>query len=470
MFLNKMPRKIIIVIFLAFTFFKSDRSQADAGEIRMTKSLPALPVMAGVTQHIEISIPDGAQGEIFEAEIEAKSGWGILLFTTGPSNSGKARISRELPIKLDYRWSGATPVNASATEIISVDIPKLGLSAEMEFQVGVDVRITGISLPANVSAGVFNPAEISVRDAFNPSLDLIELLGGIGTSLEISMSLAGQSKPVSAVPDDPIVSAFFGEKNKEIEQSYPGKNFKPGSLELDGEKFVWRDGEGRAPGITPPSAGRYNIEAALKANLGGAPLKHWSSPAFDVSGGTPSVEGMPAFFASTLAIMSRFDAGASSEAEKHARELLNGGDAQGAITSLGSSLRKAFGASPLQSLGKYAAALASSGRGEDEISNFLSLLMKGFDDCGILLFTRSGVSEWSVEGGSVYENERYVSVPFSPQKNISVKITGSDAAEVSLWKIIAQGTNMKKYPKGNWVKEVTVYTAEVKPPRKQTIN
>jgi hypothetical protein len=469
MFLNKMPLKKIVEICAIAALFGREAARADAGGLKISPRLAALPVMAGLVQGIEISLPKDAPSGTFDADIEALSGWGVLLFPSGPSASGRALISRERPIRLDYRWSGATPVSASVAEKIAVEIPDLGLSGEMGFQVGVDVRIREISLPANVRAGAFNPVEILVQDEFNPSLDIAELLDEIGASVEVSMSLVGESTAAPSTGDDPVVRAFFGEEDGKNEASYPGSDFKTGSVVGENGKFVWRGEGGRAVGITPHIGGKYNVEATLKASLGGAPLKHWSSPEFEVSGHAPGL-GMPEFFAPTLEIMSRMDAGASMDAEKKSREFLDRGDMAGAIASLGASLRKAFAASPLPSLGKYAAALASSGKGDEEILGFLGLLMRGFEDCGVLVFTRSGAAEWSVKDGAAYENERYVSVPFSAQKNIVVRIAGSGADDVSLWKIIAQGTNAKKYPKGNWIKELTVYTAEVKPPQTQAAN
>jgi hypothetical protein len=471
MFPKKISGKIIIATLAAFVFLTPTFAAANGGELLLSGKFAALPVMAGVTQSIEIALPSDAPNGAFDAGIAAKSGWGVLLFPNGPSSEGQTRISKNSPVKLEYRWSGATPVNSSAAEVIAVDIPKLGLSGELEFQVGVDVRIKEITLPGDILPGIFNRIEIAVEDAFNPSLDVAELLREVKVPLEISLSLKGGSAAASAPNDDPVVNAFFSETGKTNELSYPGENFKPGSIVSEGGKFFWRGDEGRAAGITPPSGGTYSMEATLKASLGGVPLRHWASPPFHVlSGYAVASEGMPVFFDSTLTIMSRFDAGISSEAEKKAREFLASGDAKGAISSLGSALRKTFASSELPSLGKYSAALASSGRDEDEILNFLGLLMKGFSDYGVLLFTRSGLAEWSVKGGAGYENGRYVAVPFSSQKNIAIRLTGSTSDDVSLWKILGQGTNAKKYPKGNWIKEITVYTTEVKPPQTQSAN
>ncbi|MDR3076601.1 MAG: hypothetical protein LBU26_04820 [Synergistaceae bacterium] len=444
-------------------FFAPATRPSYAAELRITGSLPALPVLAGVTQRVEIALPPGAPDGDFDAGLEAKSGWGILLFETGPSVSGTSRISREAPLIMDYRWSGATPVNAPAEEVIAVDIPALGLSGEMKFHVGVDVRIKEISLPSEIRPGVFNPVEIFLEDAFDPSLDVAELLGDLGISAELAMTLSGGSESAPGVQNDPVARAFFGETGASGETSYPGKNFIPGSPVSEGGKFSWRGADGRVPGITPPSAGKYNIEATLKANLGGAPLKHWSSPEFEAAGEVSQAAGLPGLIASAITIMARLDADAAGDAENAARGFLASGNESGAVSSLGEPLRRAFGANVIPSLGKFSSALAASGKSEQELVAFLGSLMKGMGDCGVLLFTRGGVAEWSVKDGAAYENARYVSVPFSSRQNIVVKITGSDSEDVSMWKVIAPGTNAKKYPKGAWIKEITVYTSELTP-------
>jgi hypothetical protein len=466
MFSRKKIQKIIIIVIGGFLCFACHAKAAYADGLTITKSLPVLPVLAGVTQKIEISLPrDIPASESFDVEIEAKSGWGVLLFPSGPSGSGMVKITSDTPVMLEYRWSGVTPTDAPVIEKIAAAIPKTGLSGELEFQVGVDVRITEISFPNEMRLGMFNPVEIFARDVFNPSLDVAELLRVIGASAEVSLAMMDDSAGVGLVArEDQVVSAFFSEKGSEV--SYPGERLQSGTfVASEGGKFVWRGRDGRAAGIVPPSGGQYHIEAALKSNLGGVPLKYWVSPGFDVSGGLVVSDGMPELIASTLSIISRFDAGVFSDAEEKARELMAKGESQGAIALLGGYLRRVFSVSLLPYLGRYSSALSSSGKGEDEISSFLGAIMKGFGDCGVLIFTRGGLAEWDAKDGTAYENARYISVPFSSRENIAVRIIGSGAEDVSMWKIIAQGTNAKKYPKGKWIKEIAVHTSEVRPPQ-----
>jgi hypothetical protein len=444
-----------LAVFLVFA-----RPGLAAAELRLSASMPALPVMTGVTQGVEIELAGDAPDGSFDVEVEAGSGWGVLMFSSGPSGRGTAKISRGAPLCLDYRWSGASPVSAPAAETITAKIPALGLSGELSFQVGVDVRVREISLPGAVRAGAFNPVEIVVEDAFNPSLDIAELIAKTGGAIEISMSLAGGPRPAPASGGDPVVGAFFGETGGGGEASYPGGTFAAGSLARDGGRFVWRGG--MSSGVTPPAPGEYVIEAILKANLGGVPLKHWTSPSFEVSGNAERPVTHP-LARSALDIIARLDAGVFADATDEVARRFGEGDAPGALSSLGAHLSRAFGHDPAPSLGKFAAALGASGKGEDEIVNFLVAVMRGFGGCGVLVFTRNGLTDWSASGEAL-DNGRYVSVPFSSRRNITVRMTGA-SADVSLWKIIPSGVNAKKYPKGSWIKEITVHTSEVTPPR-----
>jgi hypothetical protein len=179
---------------------------------------------------------------------------------------------------------------------------------------------------------------------------------------------------------------------------------------------------------------------------------------------TAGPPALPGLIGSAVGIISRLDPNAGAESDTLARGFLASGDSSGAARALGAQLRKSFGSSHITSLGIFASALAASGRGEAEIINFLKAVMNGFGDAGVLLFTRNGVEKWSLSSGATaHENSRYVAVPFSSRQNITVTLVGSSLEDVSLWKIISDGTNAKKYEKGNWIKEITVFTSEAIP-------
>jgi hypothetical protein len=317
-----------------------------------------------------------------------------------------------------------------------------------------------------VSAGVFNPMAIVLRDEFNHGLDVASLFGEIGVLPEVSISLVSDdSSTVPAVRGDPVVSAFFADKGLAADVSYPPGELRAGSIVADAGKFVWRGEDGRVSGITPPSGGAFHIEAMLKSNAGGVPLKHWSSPSFEVSAGSPLQADLPELVASTLGILSRLDPDVAANAERIAYESPARHDAAGVAPSLGAAMRAAFADAPLPMLGRYAAALGESGMGGDELSEFLKTLMAGFEGYGVLLVTKGGLAEWRREGGECYEGGRYVAVPFAGGENFTVRLAGSGDGDVSLWKIIADGVNAKKYDSGKWVKDITVYTAETSPPQ-----
>jgi hypothetical protein len=179
---------------------------------------------------------------------------------------------------------------------------------------------------------------------------------------------------------------------------------------------------------------------------------------------------MPELLASSLGILARLDGSEASGAEKSAGEFLERGDEKGAISEIGLSMGRVFSSSRLPSLGRYAAALSASSGSGDEIADFLGQFVKGFGDCGVLLVSKAGLAGWSAENGTVYEGKRLLSIPFTSGENVKVSLTGSDGGAVSLWKIIPDGVNRKKYTSGKWIKEITVYTSEVTPPQNGKID
>jgi hypothetical protein len=236
-------------------------------------------------------------------------------------------------------------------------------------------------------------------------------------------------------------------------------------------KFIWTAADGRIAGITPPSPGRYHIEAVLKPNIGGPPLRHWSSPAFTVSENAIQADrDMPALMASTLRIIAALNHEVSMEALSASRELVAKGDAKGAIAALGRYMRRVSN-SPENDLGRYSAALGASGRSADEIVNFMGSFVKGYE-YGVLIFTSPGVAEYAVKrnsdpapsGDGIFEGAAIAAAPFAIGHDMTLRLKGADTEDVSLWKLIPQGVNAKKYPRGKWIKEITVNTTVVTPP------
>jgi hypothetical protein len=473
-------KKITLAACAAFLMFLNVRAGVCADSpINLSVALPALPVVSGVTQEIEIKVtaPDLAEGTVIDVRLSAESGWGMLIIGGVPASSGEVRCISGISESVSYRWAGAVPIASPIVERIKAEIPRLGASSEVDFQIGVDLRITEVVLPDVVTAGKFNPIVIRMSDAFNPDIDVVPLLERVGVKPEVSLSLvADMATRHAAIEMNPVARKFFeGESGSITDVSHPGQKLVSGVLIKDvDDRAAWRSAEGRSSGFTPPAVGKYHIEAMLKSNAGGLPIKKWESPLFEASGEKLDGSGLPELSSSTLEIISGVDWDISTRARDEIKLLLDGDD-RSAEESLGVYLRAAFSASPVRLFGKYINALSATGRSIDELVMFLRALTRGYGDCGALLVTKSGVASWSVSAagktsikpvpdGIAYENERYMTIPFETGGNFTLSIEGSGIGDTSLWKIIPLGVNAKKYSKGKWRKEIFVNTQELTPP------
>ena len=473
--MTNMYSKKILIVLTAFVILISASAASFAEDISITAKFTALPILTGLTQKLEIELPPSAPAGTYDAMIAAETEWGVLLLPSGPARSGRLKISPGKPVEVEYRWSGATPMNGPMAEKIVVQVPELGISGEVQFYVGLDIRITDVKLPEKIQAGVFNRTEIFVADAFNAEHDLPAMLELLSVQIEAAMTLSPDAVEKGDVfGNDPVVRAFFSGGGSGQAVSYPSDTLVPGMLSrTDDGKFIWTSRDGKVSGITPPSPGKYHIDAVLKPNIGGPPLRHWSSPSFAVSGNAIDADiNMPDMMASTLRIITTIDNEAGKEALNTSRELMARGDAKGAVAALGRSMRHVSSGSPENGLGRYSAALGASGKSADEIVNFLESFVKGYE-YGVLIFTRPGVAEWTVKRGStsesapagsgVFEGNAIAAAPFAIGHNVTLRLKGADTEDVSLWKLIPQGVNAKKYARGKWIKEIAVDTTGVMP-------
>jgi hypothetical protein len=468
-----LSRRTSILLAAAFILI-SARAAPTEENVSVTAKYATLPVLTGLTQKLEIELPPSAPPGSYDAEIGAETDWGVLLLPSGPARSGRLKISRDRPAAIEYRWSGATPVNGPITEKIYVRAPELDISGEVQFQVGVDIRITDVKLPEQIRAGVFNRAEIFVADAFNAGTDLSALFDSLPVQIEAAVVLTlDAAEDGDVLENDPVVRAFFSGGGVPA-TSYPSENLIPGTLSrADGGKFIWAGPDGGVSGIAPPSPGKYHIDAVLKPNTGGPPLRHWSSQAFAVSGNTVRIDkNMPDLMASTLRIITAFDRDAGGEALNSSAELMARGGVNDAIEILGRNMRRVSAGSPGNDLGRFSAALGASGRSADEIVNFLEQFVKGYE-YGVLIFTKGGVAEWNLKrasgpepapaGSGIFEGGAIAAAPFAIGHDLTLRLNGADTEDVSLWKLIPQGVNAKKYPRGKWIKEIKVDTTGVAP-------
>jgi hypothetical protein len=424
--------------------------------------LQIMPVVSGVTQEIEVelSAPGLRDGDVCELSVTAESGLGVLLTDDSPSSSEIASYRIGEPQRIVYRWAGPSPVGFPITETIAVSAPSLGVSSRVSFDVGINLNITAIRVPDDVEAGTPAQIDIEIADSLHPDADIGSILSDLGITPEIMLSLATQTESgdLKQAADSRIIAKFFEDTRAVNDMTYPGSSFTPGRLlRYQDGSVIWESADGTRPRVSPILPGKYVVVATLRSNSGGIGLKEMVSPQFEAVGGPVFSGDAQGVAASTIGIL---------RALGHEYSWA-GGDPSGVMPQLGAAMRRFALPTPVQTLGRYVQALTSSELEIGDLAGFISPFLRGFEGYGVLIATKGGVKAWEAAAsdgtlyknapqGRVYEDERYVVIPFELGKNFTLSLSGSGSGAVSLWKIVPEGVNFKEYEAGNWEMEITV--------------
>ena len=478
-----LKRRVALFFVISLFSFIFKAGPGESSPLNVVPDYPVLPIVHGVMQGItiDLSSPTFQDGEEFEMFIKAESGLGVLLLDDVPLSSGRLIYKAGKPVTVTYRWAGPLPTEEAHPERVTVSVPALQLISHGDFSVGMNLQIKGIKVPEQAQAGAFTQVRIVIEDAFHRDINISGILKQLGIKPEIKMSLEAVGGSFHApVAFDPVIKRFFGSggESAQRETVYPSGELSPGDvLRADDGSYYWVTSVGREPGIIPQFAGEYRLNVSMKANSGGLAIRERASEPFKTSGaeGTDIAEGIPDIIGSTVRIASGINRVAAESIARDVRGALNDGDRTKAAALLGSGLRAATSDASLRFIGQYLNALCASGMNMDVLSAFMADFLKGYVDYGALVLTRGGVKSWSAltqdkvqlkpaPEGRVYAGEQYLIIPFELGKNFTLNISGSNTADVSLWKIIPSGVNTKKYPKGSWNKEIAVYTEQLTPP------
>ena len=170
-----------------------------------------------------------------------------------------------------YHWSGEQPSEKAADEVVTVEIPSMGLKGTVPFSVGVDLALTGGGpLYQGMIPGLFVPFKVYVHDRFHKDADLGAMFQtfGIEPALQVVQTafqplsamdskedfytrlaahVKGSVSPGTSLPWDILVGGVFRDKD-------------------GGWLLVWKDYEenglkdGSLPGLLPWSRGTYQAE------------------------------------------------------------------------------------------------------------------------------------------------------------------------------------------------------------------
>ena len=479
---NKRRRAIFALIAAIALLAAAPKADAATGEVAVNAKYPVLPVVPGILQELVITV--SAEGEgvrpEYEVEIGVLSQYGVLLATPSGSRSCQLKARPGEPLSLQYRWTGAIPTEDPVEETIFVRIPELEAEDETAFSVGMDLQVKEIVLPTAVASGAPSGIEVVLYDAYHPEEDVATTTAtfGIVPELRIELISTEQERALSYAVD-PVLAKFFERREaRPLEIAYPsgdGKAFKPGLAGKDYELgYTWRSTDGRQPQIAPPTPGEYRVRAFLRANTGGATIREYTSPPFEVEGKKGIGHGLPYLVEATLEILSGLDAEMAVRAGDEVRRG-NPADIAETAATLGVYLQNVARPSAIKMLGRYVSALTASGLPAKEVNEFTRQLLKGYGDYGVLIVSKGGIASWNATDlhkiayslapkGHVYEDSRYVVIPFQLGDDFRLDLRGSGSGGVSLWKIIPLGINAKSYPQGKWHKSIAVHTGQLTPP------
>ena len=468
-------------------------ASAASGEatVRVQAKHPVLPVAPGLFQEIEIAVkPDSRENMVeaaandeYDVQLGVKSAYGVLVIDAAEVRDGKLSIRPGEPLTLRYKWTGAVPTEGPMTETIFVRVPVLDAESEVDFSVGADLVIKEIVLPETVQSGTPSKISVLLHDAWHPEEDVSAMTKAFGIASELRIELlSDEPDGVLSYAIDPVPARFFERRQQNpIEIAYPSGGvafFKSGFSAMEYELgHTWRSTDGRQPLIVPPAPGRYRIRAFLRANVGGATIREYLSPPFEVRGTQNIDRGLPYLIGTTLEILSGLDAEMAARANGELRKPGQNGQTwiDEAAATLGVHMQNAARPSAIQMLGRYANALTASGFPTKDVNEFIRLFLKGYGDYGVLIISKGGIAGWSAESlhalpGSLvpkeqaHEDDRYLVIPFLLGDDFKLNLRSSGNGPVSLWKIIPQGVNAASYPKGKWQRSITVRTGELTPP------
>ncbi len=442
--------------------------------LRLEAKLEVLPLAEHAAQEIVVFIetPDARQDEHYDLYIAAESGFGVFVTHPAPGPSGVIRYKLGERLHIPYRWSGLSPAEAPFPERITARIPSLGLEAEVSFDIGMDLRIESVVVPTAAEVGQFAPIRIDMCDAFHPELRgeaLADLLRRAEVTPEVRIDLIPGTPTDTVRLPDPIVARFFDRVGPQaFDLSVPGTAYRLGTVSsLADGPAVWRSADGEETGVKMPRKGNWRVLATLKSNAGGYAVKNFLSDYFEVSGVQHIGGDMPHLAAQTTEILYAIDSRKALRAHEEARRYVADGRARELPTHFGVYAFNVAEPTKLSMLGRYVHALTASTSTIDEMVPWIRAFLEGYGDYGVLIVAKGGLSAWRATGrdgeailrapqGPVFENAKYLVIPFRIGADFDLEMRGGGGARTLVWNVIPAGATRAAYPSGTWSRRLHV--------------
>jgi hypothetical protein len=120
-------------------------------------------------------------GSAYQARVTARQQGGALVkdsLQQGGTQSYAMAVWPNQDCSLSYHWVGPPSMMQAADEIITIEIPELGLKQEVSFSVGMDLAIVSVQRKygGQLLPLLWEPFNCYITDRFHPDVDLAALL------------------------------------------------------------------------------------------------------------------------------------------------------------------------------------------------------------------------------------------------------------------------------------------------------
>jgi len=153
-------------------------------------------------------------GSPYQARITAHQQWGALVkdkLQQGGTPTYTMAVWPNSDCAVAYHWVGPASMMKAADEIITVEIPELGLKKEVTFSVGIDLAIVSVkrAYGGALLPLLWEPFHITITDRFHPDADLAALLEQFHITTDLEIEQTFYSPPPVAPGDTGFLSALL---------------------------------------------------------------------------------------------------------------------------------------------------------------------------------------------------------------------------------------------------------------------
>ena len=186
------------------------RSRASAITTQVEHAiLPAHPDYYN-TIRFRFQAADKKDGSAYQAHIRTREQWGALVKDTlqqGGTQSYQMAVWPNQDCAIAYHWVGPSSMMQATAEMVTIEIPELGLSQKVTFSIGIDLAIVsaqrkfgGILYPL-----LWEPFSVYVTDRFHPDTDLAALLAQFRIKTDLAIEQTFYAPP----PVEPGETGFL---------------------------------------------------------------------------------------------------------------------------------------------------------------------------------------------------------------------------------------------------------------------